>query len=34
MEANNVVLYFSIFVGACVFLWILFIIWSYNEISK
>ena len=34
MGANDIVFNFSIFVGICVSFWILFIIWSYDKISK
>ena len=34
MGANELVLYFSIFTGACVGLWIVFVIWSFNKMGE
>ena len=34
MNADKVVLYFSIFVGVCVIFWAYFMISEYNKVSK
>lgn len=34
MEANNIVLYFSIFVAICVVIWAIVIIRAYDKIDK
>ena len=34
MGANDLVLYFSIFTGVCVAIWLAIIIWSYNKMGE
>ncbi len=34
MEANDIVWYFSLFVGVCAALWIGIVIWSYHKMGE
>ncbi len=34
MTADEIVLYFSIFVGVCVFVWLVFIAWMYRKMDN